>query len=217
MRRLKLKISPSLLSADFGCLADEAKKAIGAGCDMLHLDVMDGHFVPNITIGPVVVKWLKKHVDVPLDVHLMIENPRRYIESFIKSGSDLLTIHVEASDNPKKDLLLIRALGARPALSLKPATPIVKIKPYLKYCDMVLVMTVNPGFGGQEFMPGVVPKITQLRKIFNKDISVDGGINDETGRLVVEAGANVLVAGNYIFGKGRIREAIRNLKRCEVE
>lgn len=209
-----LKISPSLLSADFGFLAKEAQKAIDAGCDMLHLDVMDGHFVPNITIGPVVVKWLKKHVKAPLDVHLMIEEPRKYIESFIKSGSDLLTIHVEASDNPKKDLLFIRSLGAKPALSLRPATPLAKIKPYLKYCDMVLVMTVNPGFGGQEFMPEVLPKIRQLRKIYKKDISVDGGINDETGRLVVEAGANMLVAGNYVFGKGRIREAIRSLKRC---
>lgn len=210
-----IKIAPSILSADFSCLKDEIKKVEKAGADLLHIDVMDGHFVPNITIGPVVVKYIRKCTKMPLDVHLMIENPQKYTDAFISAGSDMITIHIETVST-----LELKAIGAKLrskrikfGVSLNPGTPISKIKPILKYADFILVMSVNPGFGGQSFIPGALGKIKALRQIFKGDISVDGGINDLTARSVIKAGANILAAGSYIFkakDKRKAMERIRN-------
>ncbi len=208
-----LKISPSLLAADFGNLAAEIRRVEEAGCDMLHLDVMDGHFVPNITIGPFIVKAIRKLTKLPLDTHLMIENPQNYVAEFAKAGSDHITIHAEACEaNLSAILDQMRALGVGCGVSLKPATPLDSILPFLSRIDMVLLMTVNPGFGGQSFMREVLPKVEQLRKIYDRDIEVDGGINKDTAKETVRAGANVLVAGTAIFGKSDVRQAIEDLK-----
>lgn len=214
---MKIKVAPSLLSADFSCLEREIKKVESAGADLLHIDVMDGHFVPNITIGPVVVKYIRKVTKLPLDVHLMIENPQQYIDSFISAGSDMLTVHIEAvSRNGLRAMSKeLRAKGVKFGISLNPATPLAKIKPVLGLADFILVMSVNPGFGGQEFIPGVLSKIKQLRSIFKGDIGVDGGINERTAKLVIRAGANVLAAGSYIFAaKNKVGaiERIRNAR-----
>jgi len=212
---MKIKVAPSLLSADFSCLSAEIKKVQSAGADLLHVDVMDGHFVPNITIGPVVVKYIRKCTKLPLDVHLMIENPEDYIDAFVNAGSDMITVHIETISIPKIKAVakILKSKGIRFGVSLNPATPIAKIKPALKYVDFVLIMSVNPGFGGQAFIKGAIPKIKQLRTIFNGDIAVDGGINDLTAKQVIKAGANVLAAGSYIFGakdKFKAIERIRN-------
>jgi ribulose-phosphate 3-epimerase len=212
---MKIKVAPSLLSADFSCLAADIKKVEKAGADMLHVDVMDGHFVPNITIGPVVVKYIRKTAKLPLDVHLMIENPQKYIPAFIDAGSDMITVHIETISlaKIKEQSKFLKAKGIKFGVSLNPATPLAKIKPVLKYFDFVLVMSVNPGFGGQAFIEGAVPKISQLRAIFRGDIAVDGGINDLTAKRVIKAGANVLAAGSYVFGakdKFKAIERIRN-------
>lgn len=203
MTRTK-KIAPSILSADFANLAAEISAVTEAGADWLHVDVMDGHFVNNITIGPPVVKSLKKVAKIPLDVHLMIEKPEKYIEAFVKAGSDYLTIHVEATTNAAEVLQHIRKLGAKPGITLRPGTAVEKIFPLLGLVDLVLVMTVEPGFGGQAFMQDQVQKIKTLRQKIDSEklnalIEVDGGVNDQT--LPYLQDCDVLVAGSYVFSK----------------
>jgi ribulose-phosphate 3-epimerase len=211
----KKLIAPSILSADFANLENEIKKVTSAGADWLHVDVMDGHFVNNITIGVPVVASLKKVSSLPLDVHLMIEKPERYIEQFIKAGSDYLTIHVESTADPAAVLKRIRELGAKPGITLRPGTSVEKVKPFLSLCDLVLVMTVEPGFGGQSFMQDQVAKIHELRNWAKQNssgilIEVDGGINAETAKLCHEA--DVFVAGSYVF-KNDYKQSIENLKK----
>jgi ribulose-phosphate 3-epimerase len=209
-----IKIAPSLLSADFSRLAEDIRKVERAGADLLHVDIMDGHFVPNITIGPVVVKYMRRVTRLPLDVHLMIKNPRKYIAPFISAGSDMLTVHIETVS--MKDIREVsRELKSNKikfGISLNPATPLERIKPALRLVDFVLVMSVNPGFGGQAFIPSAVDKIRKLRSVFKKDIAVDGGINEQTGRLVKDAGANILAAGSYIFSAKNTKAAIDSLR-----
>lgn len=207
-------VAPSILSADFANLQTELDKLAAAGADWVHVDVMDGHFVPNLTIGMPVVKALKKVTKLPLDVHLMITEPEKYIEEFVQSGSDYLTIHVEATKNVEKCLKQIRALGAKAGLSVKPHTPVSEIEPYLELCDLILIMTVEPGFGGQKFMLQPIEKAERLKQIrtekkLNYLIEVDGGISDETVKHCKSI--DVLVAGSYVF-KNDYREAIQKLK-----
>lgn len=210
-----IKIAPSILSADFSCLGKEIREIEKAGADLIHIDIMDGHFVPNLTIGPAVVKDIKRHTKLPLDVHLMIENPGNFIDRFAEAGSDMITIHVETVTAScfKSVARGLKRRRIRTGISLNPPTPMEKISSLLGVCDFVLVMSVNPGFGGQEFIPEVLPKIKQLRSAFNKDISVDGGINEQNAKLVINAGANIIAAGSYIFKAKNYREAIRRL-RC---
>nr|BFD60310.1 ribulose-phosphate 3-epimerase [Bdellovibrio sp. CKG001] len=209
-------VAPSILSADFANLEKEIKAITEAGADWVHVDVMDGRFVPNITIGIPVVKSLKKVSSLPLDVHLMIEEPERYVEDFIKAGSDYLTIHVESTKDAAGTLRKIRELGAKAGITLRPRTPVEQVLPLLPLCDLVLVMTVEPGFGGQSFMHDQVAKITRLReeissKKLNCLIEVDGGINADTAKICHEA--DVFVAGSYVFGK-EYRSAITTLKNA---
>ncbi len=208
-----IKIAPSLLAADFAHLATEIRKVEEGGCDLLHLDVMDGHFVPNITIGPFIVKAIRKITKLPLDAHLMIENPMKYIDAFADAGADHITVHAEACENNLEEVLKkIKSRNIGCGVSLRPPTPIHEIEWHLKQIDMVLLMTVEPGFGGQAFMPHVLDKVRDLRKRYSKDIEVDGGINKETSKEVLKAGANVLVAGTAIFGQSDIPKAIRELR-----
>ena len=200
----KILISPSILAGDFSQLGKDIKKLENAGADMIHVDVMDGHFVPNITIGPPVIKSLRKYTDLPFDVHLMISPVHKYIEDFSKAGSDIITIHPEATENVKDSIDLIKSLGKKVGLSLNPDTPINIIEKYLDQIDLVLVMTVYPGFGGQKFISKVLNKIKNLKNIkdenkFRFDIEVDGGVNFENNKLAIEAGANILVSGTTIF------------------
>jgi ribulose-phosphate 3-epimerase len=211
-------ISPSILSADFARLSDEAKLMEKAGADWLHVDVMDGHFVPNLTIGPVVVKSLKKHTMLPLDVHLMITDPLKYAEPFAKAGAWGMTFHLEAVADPAEVIREIKRLGVRPGISIKPKTPAKEVFPFLKDLHLVLVMTVEPGFGGQSFMADMLPKVRDIAaqiKAQKSDclIEVDGGIDAKTGKECVDAGANVLVAGNSIFNASDPLEATRALKK----
>ncbi len=213
----RVLISPSLLSCDFGRLADEVRAVEAAGADWIHVDVMDGRFVPNITIGPVVVEAIKRAATRPLDVHLMIVEPERYIEAFAAAGADLLTVHVETSPHLHRTLQLIRHVGARPAVVLNPSTPLSAVEEVLGDVEMVLLMSVNPGFGGQSFIESTVDKVRRLRAMIdarglNVDIEVDGGINAETSKRVLEAGATVLVAGSYVFGAKDYAQAIRSLR-----
>jgi ribulose-phosphate 3-epimerase len=215
----KIKIAPSLLAADFGKLGDEAKAAESAGADMLHVDVMDGHFVPNITIGPGVVAAIRKRVAIPLDVHLMISEPDKYIAPFADAGSDILTVHAEVLPNLGQTLQAIRARGIKAGVSINPPTPLEKIEPVLNEVDLVLLMTVNPGFGGQKFIGSVLPKIAELRKIadakgYGFDLEVDGGITLQTVPEAVRAGANVIVAGTAIFGADDIARAVQSLREA---
>jgi len=217
-----LKIAPSLLSADFSRLGDEVRRAEEAGADMLHFDVMDGHFVPNITFGPLVVEALRDKTSLPFDVHLMIQNPDNYIERFAQAGSDILTVHAEACPHLQRTVRHIKGQGVEAGISLNPATPFQVVEHVLDGLDMVLIMTVNPGFGGQEFMPTVLPKIRRARQVIGErglkvDLEVDGGINMETAPLVVEAGANVLVAGTAIFGQPDYKRVIQELRNAAMK
>lgn len=215
----KFLIAPSILSADFAKLGDEIRAIESAGADWVHVDVMDGHFVPNLTIGPPVVKSLRATTKLPFDVHLMIENPDEYLEDFAKAGADYLTVHIETLPSPQKTLERIRSLGAKPGITLRPATPIEDILPHLKFVDLVLVMTVNPGFSGQSFMGEQIEKINivrrELAKLGHKAlIEVDGGINPQTAKVCREA--DVLVAGNAVFKAGKdYSSAITELKRAK--
>ncbi|MCM8770923.1 MAG: ribulose-phosphate 3-epimerase [Candidatus Omnitrophica bacterium] len=211
---MKVLVAASILSADFAHLGKDIKKAEEAGCDLIHVDVMDGHFVPNITIGPCVVRDIRKITRLPLDVHLMIEKPQNYVQDFIKAGSDMITLHAETISNAKFKIQKTKFSEVKFGISLNPATPLKKIIPYLKSADFVLVMSVNPGFGGQQFISSVLPKIRKLREIFSGDISVDGGINDKTAKLVKDAGANILACGSYIFKSKNYRQAIERIKNA---
>ena len=208
----KVLIAPSILSADFSKLGEEIKAVEKAGADWIHIDVMDGHFVPNITMGPVVVKSIRPVTKLPLDVHLMIKNPEDYVESFVKAGSDIITFHIEAEEDPKEVIKLIRYFKKKVGVSIRPKTDIKKIEPILPMVDMVLVMTVEPGFGGQEFIFDCLAKIEEVRKIFRKDIEVDGGISEINAAEVLKSGANILVAGTSVFGSKDYGEAIRKLR-----
>lgn len=207
-------IAPSLLSADFGRLAEEIREVERAGCEALHVDVMDGHFVPNITIGPIVVSAIRKVTKLPLDVHLMIDNPVRYIGDFRKAGADWITIHVEAEKDTARTLREIKGIGAKAGLSLRPKTSVEELTPYLGQLDLILVMSVEPGFGGQSFMPDQIAKIHALRPKYKGLISIDGGIDPRTAPLALEAGADMLVAGSAIFGKPDRVKAIQELREA---
>ena len=208
----KILVAPSILAADLSILSKEINRAEKAGADMIHVDVMDGHFVPNITIGPLVVKNIRKATKLPLDVHLMIEEPSKYIDEFVKAGSDIITIHAESEGHIEALISRIKSSGIKAGVSLRPKSGIDLIREHLEAIDIVLIMTVEPGFGGQEFISGVVPKIKELRKIYDKDIEVDGGINKNNAKKVIEAGANILVAGTYVFKAKDIKQAIQDLR-----
>ena len=213
----KIKISPSILSADYASLKSEIEKVKNGGADMLHVDVMDGHFVPNISIGPPVIKSIRKATDMFLDCHLMISNPCDYVDSFVKSGADLIAFHVESNSDIEETIEKITSAGVLPALVVKPGTSAESVFPYLSKIAMVLVMTVEPGFGGQSFNDIAVEKIKTLNSLKEKYgfiIEVDGGINEQTGKLCVEAGCDVLVAGSYVFKAASRRDAIASLL-CE--
>jgi ribulose-phosphate 3-epimerase len=208
----KILIAPSILSADFGKLNEEIKE-VEPHCDLIHVDVMDGIFVPNITFGNAVLKKIKSKK--PLDVHLMIAEPEKFVKEFAEAGAKIISFHVEASKNAKETIALIRKAGARPALAVKPKTSLESIEPFLADVDFVLIMTVEPGFGGQGFLKEMLPKIRELRrKKPGIDIEVDGGINSETAKLAVEAGANVLVAGSAIFGEKDRGKAILKIREA---
>jgi len=217
-----VKLAPSILSADFACLADQVRLVEEAGVDYLHIDVMDGHFVPNITIGPLVVEALRPKSGLVFDVHLMIEEPDRYIEQFVKAGADLISVHAETCPHLHRSIQNIKSYGIRAAVALNPATPLNMLEYVLEELDMVLLMTVNPGFGGQKFISAALPKITALRDRItglglNTEIQVDGGVVPGNAGEIVKAGANVLVAGSAVFGAGDIAGAVRDLRTAAGE
>ncbi|MFB9758196.1 ribulose-phosphate 3-epimerase [Ectobacillus funiculus] len=214
-----VKIAPSILSADFSKLADEIKEVEAGGADYIHVDVMDGHFVPNITIGPLIVEAIRPVTTLPLDVHLMIENPDQYIPSFAKAGADIISVHVEVCSHLHRTIQLIKQHGIKAGVVLNPATPIDQVRHILEDIDLILLMTVNPGFGGQEFIKSVLPKIEQISQMIeirglSVEIEVDGGINEDTARLCVNAGANVLVAGSAIYNQADRKAAIEAIKKA---
>ena len=215
----KIQISPSILSADFSQLGNEIKRLNQAGADMIHVDVMDGHFVPNLTIGPPVIKALKKNSSIPFDVHLMISPVHEYIEAYADAGADIITIHPEATENLQQSIDRIKKFKKKVGVSLNPKTEVDVIKEFLSQIDLVLIMSVNPGFGGQKFMPEVLSKVKKLADIRNKeklafDIEIDGGINFENSKLAIAAGANILVSGTTIFksNDGNIKKNIDLLR-----
>ena len=213
-----IKISPSILSADFSILGDEIKSLEQAGADLIHVDVMDGHFVQNITMGPPIIKMIRKCTKLLFDVHLMISPVEKYIKAFAEAGSDIITIHPEATDNLKRAVGTIKSLGKKAGVSLNPKTPISALMDVINDIDLILIMSVNPGFAGQSFMGEVLPKVTELRKMINDkklkiDIEIDGGINFETAPLAVKAGANILVSGTTIFS-GSLKDNIQKLRNC---
>ena len=215
----KIQISPSILSADFSQLGNEIKRLEDGGADMIHVDVMDGHFVPNLTIGPPVIKALRNYTKLPFDVHLMIAPVHKYIKNYAEAGADIITIHPEATDNLKESINHIKELGKKVGVSLNPNTKIDIIKEFFSEINLILIMSVHPGFGGQKFIPEVLVKIKELKKIkdqqnFNFDIEVDGGINFDNSKLAIEAGANILVSGTTIFknNNGNIKKNIDTLK-----
>jgi ribulose-phosphate 3-epimerase len=216
-----MKIAPSILAADFTKLGEEIREVEAAGADLIHVDVMDGHFVPNITMGPAVVKAIRSITELPLDVHLMIEHPDRYIEAFAKAGADYITVHAEAAPHLHRTLGEIKKHGVKSGVVLNPATPAESIKHVLDGIDMVLLMTVNPGFGGQSFIHSVLPKISEVKNMglakgVPFEIEVDGGISPETARLCKEAGATVFVAGSSIFGQSDRKKALLEIRK-EIE
>ncbi|GGF11423.1 ribulose-phosphate 3-epimerase [Halobacillus andaensis] len=211
------KIAPSILASDFAHLANEIKDVEEGGADYIHVDVMDGHFVPNITIGPLIVDSIRPHTSLPLDVHLMIENPDQYIEEFAKAGADILTVHQETCPHLHRTIQLIKSFGVKAGVVINPATPAEAIRPILQEVDLVLLMTVNPGFGGQAFIPEVLNKIEQIaawRKEYDYtfEIEVDGGVNEKTAVDCTNAGADVLVAGSAIFNQKDRRKAIEAIR-----
>jgi ribulose-phosphate 3-epimerase len=230
MEKFPIQICPSILSGDFGRLAEEAKLLELAGADAIHIDVMDGHFVPNLTLGPKAVAAIRRSTKLFLDVHIMIYNPFDFIEAFVEAGADRITFHFEATEDVEETLAFIRRCGKKAGLAFRPETSFSMIPKYLVQCDLILLMTVSPGFGGQKFMPEVVDKIQMTREFCEKhgirqggiikqglslppfDIQVDGGINHETGRICVEAGANVLVSGNFLYQQGNMKKAIEGLR-----
>jgi len=215
-----VKLAPSILSADFARLGEQIDEAARAGADYIHVDVMDGHFVPNISVGAPVVAAMRPLTSLPLDVHLMIERPERYISDFVKAGADIITVHVEASPHCKSTINAIKELGARAGVSLNPATPLSAADEFIHHVDLVLVMSVNPGFGGQPFIPETLPRIEQMRKMIDNrkpgiELEVDGGINAENAPEIVGAGADVLVAGNSVFrAEDGISGAMRRLREA---
>jgi len=213
-----IKIAPSILSADFSNLGEEIQNIEKAGADYIHIDVMDGSFVPNITIGNEVVKALRNKTQLPFDVHLMINNPDNHVKAFAEAGADIITIHAEASIHLDRSLALIKSFDKKAGVSLVPSTHEDALDYILEKLDLILVMTVNPGFGGQKFLSSQLKKIENIRKKIEKsgrkiELEVDGGINDQTARIAIEAGADVLVSGSYIFGNKNYQQAIQNLKR----
>jgi ribulose-phosphate 3-epimerase len=214
---MKKMIAPSILSADGSRLGEEIAAVEAAGADWIHIDVMDGHFVPNLTLGPGLVTSLRPTTRLPFDVHLMIENPERYIDAFAKAGSDLITVHAEATVHLHRLVTMIREKGIRPGVSINPATPLSLVEPILPDIDLLLVMTVNPGFGGQKFIPGMLPKIARARQMVGQIapevlIEVDGGVTLKNIRAIADAGADILVAGSSVFGSGNYKETIEAMK-----
>jgi len=213
-----IKIAPSILSADFSRLGDEIRAIEAGGADYVHIDVMDGHFVPNITIGPLVVEAVRKVTDMPLDVHLMIENPDQYIPDFAKAGADIITVHYEAVPHLHRTVQLIHSLGKKAGVCLNPATPVSSLEVILEELDLVLLMSVNPGFGGQNFIPSCLPKIQALRKEMDRrglhiELEVDGGVKPANIAAIAAAGANVFVAGSAVFGTSDYQGTIAELRR----
>jgi len=218
-KNVRIKIAPSILSADFSRLKEEIEKIEKAGADSIHVDVMDGHFVPNITIGPVVLECIRKVTNLPLDVHLMISEPEKYIDIFAKAGADFIYAHFESSIHLHRLISMIKENGKKSAVAINPATPIEMVFPVLSEIDRILIMSVNPGFGGQKFIPACLEKISKMRRKIDstcpgKELEVDGGINPETATIVVKAGATHIVAGNYVFKSGNVEKSMENLRKA---